>query len=181
MAVANIFAFSDPAINLIMDICSQYGWDNCPFTDDNLASKRLARGYSPRGQITKTWQLRLVISDDSIFLLLRFLSAAWARRPPVLRRSMERSVLEEHAQVAAFITNTKKEMLDAVPLHDETVVGAYIGAWLAGDSNLEVELQSHITERNERFSWRDVTVLKALEQCHVASSTSTLNHSTFRN
>jgi hypothetical protein len=178
--VQNVLSFPPDAVDLLLVMVSKFGWEGSPFSDESLASKKLAVGFSPRVS-NKAWQARMQITPASVMVCLQHLDASWMRKMPALRRKIDKSALEELAQLAAFLTNTCADILTVAPVSKDRLQELYIQPWIAGDSNIDIEIRSHVAEKSDRFALKDVSVLRDILENHTNHANASMTHTSFKN
>ena len=80
-AVKNVYMLPDRILALIVKSVSRHGFFNCPYSEDNLSSKKLAVGYQFRSGSHNRWLARQVTSEESILNSLNTLTTCtWSSR-----------------------------------------------------------------------------------------------------
>ena len=114
-AVINVLALEPRVFKALLDFVNEYGFDVSPFTDAFFASQKLKPGATIRTG-NKDWQSRLTISDDSLFLFVRYLKHQWSTLAPDLRKSRPKAELEDLLHLCAFCVNAMDELKSMVAL-----------------------------------------------------------------
>ena len=103
-------------------------------------------------------------------LMLQFLTKAHARKLPVLRRRLDKHTLEEASALSSTVVALKMEVIDQYPIAPEVLDKEFVADFLAGDTNLELELQAVIQEKLPSFKPADLTHLQNIIHGHIAST-----------
>ena len=167
MAVKNVLGQPDETQAMFMSLVSQYGWEQSPFSDANLASKKLAPGFRPRG-LDRVWTGLLIVTNESVIVLAKHLGAMWALRHPASRKPLDPKAMEEYMSMASFVTNTCAAIIDSYPELAEQIQKQLVDDWIAGDSSLDIEIRSLCTERPASFDFKELRVFKeAMKSCSI--------------
>ncbi len=106
--------------------------------------------------------------------MLRFVMHAHARKPPGVRRKLDRVGLEMAAALAALVHNSHLEVLANHPLSAAALEKDFRGAFVEGDANLELELQSALAEKRADWNPTELTALASLLKNQAAASNASL-------
>ena len=161
-AVLNLLDAPDSAIQVLAEHLSEFGSDGVAFREDCFCSKRLAVGFQPRSGLAKSWQERLKVTAEGLTLPLRYLHEAHRRKCAESRVKMDRKAVEEAQQMAQLLVASVQEAQAQYPLSQEAVQEHILGPFVAGDMNLEMELQSALSELPSE--WRSVSLTR-ISQC----------------
>ena len=153
----------EDALTLLVTMVSEMGWEESPWTEDALASKRILPGYVFRVADSKAWSARQTVSRQSVVLMVERMRQDVAKKN--LRGKLTEKQVSERAQSAAVIYNVLNEVktLVSMPLSD---LDKWLGDWLEGDAGLDMELRSVIMQRDEKFHPRDMPSLRDLFEQH---------------
>ena len=173
-AVRNVIEnYDERIICIVMGVVSKFGWENSPFSDDSLSSRKIFPGTHWRIAQNKKWTDRMTVTSESAVLM--FEHVVWlhengvgdvARRP-----KQTKSALEEHALTAAVCCAVAKEAV-AAGIAQQQVDKLFVEAWKTGNPRVSMELMSAIADKSPEFSVRDVTILRSLLDSKNASNTS---------
>jgi len=149
----------------IMDITLKYSWEQGPWHEDQLASKKIYPGHQPRGG-PKSWNDRKRITKESCELMVDCINNAYENAAPRMRRKPTRAEVEEHAILAAVVWSLGKEVQSTIPISDEVIKLEWLDKYSAGDARISTEVQVVQSEASEKFHVRDVPTLNALMGVH---------------
>ncbi len=91
------------------------------------------------------------------------------QKPPLLRKRLDKTQLEEQAQVAALVTWAMESCLSDVPPMTEAV-GEMRQLFIKGDHSLLLDVQGHLHEKNAGFCWKALDFLRTRYSEHVSMS-----------
>ena len=167
-ALLQLLGLSRTSIKLLLQHLSEFG-SNTAFNEDTFAQKRILPGGTFRGGVTKEWQQRLQVTEDSFNLCLEYIHAQHQRKLPGTRCKYSKSAIEEAVNMCGLLLTSLIDMKDQHPLPSKALADV-IDHFLAGDMTLEVELQAAISEKASAFTFSDIPTLKKVVAEHVADS-----------
>ena len=154
----------EDALTLLTTMVSELGWEESPWTEDALASKRILPGYVFRVADSKAWSARQTVSRQSVVLMVDRLRRDVAKKN--LRGKLTEKLVSERAQSAAVIYNVLTEVKTLAPI-PPSELDAWLTDWLEGDAGLDMELRSVILQRDDKFHPKDLPSLRDLLEKHV--------------
>ncbi len=123
----------------------------------------------PPPRLPGQWGRRLTVTPDSFCLMVRFLLAQNERKPLAARRKVDKATLEAVCRWAALVCTIPGELQGEVPVPEEVLRTELTETFLSGDTGLEIELSSAISEKS--VTWQpltDITKVKELVQARSA-------------
>ena len=175
LAVRNLMEkMSRPTLELLTNLVSEYGWEDMPFTEDTLSSKRIWPGHTFRVDGSKVWTARQCVSAKSLHLMVE--RAVWEHKQhgPGPRTEKE---MAERAMQAAVVVALAQEARATTPVTEEEVEEHLLSRWRTGDFQVDVELRSVMALHEEKFTVRDLHFLKDMfEKSHHHHPTGAMAH-----
>ena len=165
-AVLNLLDAPESAIQILMEHLSEFGLDGVAFREDCFSSKKLSVGFQPRSGLQKPWQDRLKVTAEGLTLTLCYLHEAHKRKCPESRVKLDRKAVEEAQQMAQLLLAGVQEAQAQYPLSQEAVQEHILGPFVAGDMNLEMELQSALSELPTDWRSLNLTHISRAVQTH---------------
>ena len=87
-----------------------------------------------------------------------------------MRTKATKPALEEAAQVAALTLDCVEECRAQHPIHPDMIQKSFLKLYEENDLNLVAEMQGHLAEKSDTFTYMSVTAMSNLVKDHVASS-----------
>lgn len=142
-----------------------HGWENCPWSDDLLASRKILPGFTPR-MSNKLWNERLRTSDESCLLFVKHVLADFEKTPPANRRKTAKVLAEDSSSLCALAVNLAREVQNIMPLSSATLQAEFLDKVAVSDPKVISELQLAMTEKVDKFHPRMIGTLNALMDAH---------------
>ena len=102
--VKNLLELSnEQTVDLIVQSVSTWGWDNCPWSEDGLSTRKVYPGQHFKTVGSRKWTQRQVVTKESSNLMFRYIINKWLKTPQALRRKFTRQYLESRAELAAVV------------------------------------------------------------------------------
>ncbi|CAJ1461118.1 unnamed protein product [Effrenium voratum] len=163
--VALLFLLSAPpgTAELLLKHTSEFGSQSA-FAEEAFSNKAIQVGA-----VTKTgdkiWSKRLTQTAASFVMMIRFVDATHRRLLPGNRAKLSKEALQEAAHLCQLLQAVQDDLAEqgvaATSLSEKL---------LAGDRNLEMELQVALAERSASWTSAGLTVVKELMKGHAASA-----------
>lgn len=148
------------SISLLLAHASHFG-EATAFTGESFANKRLSPGYTPRG-MERAWQKRLTVTHEGWRLFLKYVHACHARRPPAMRKKLEKETLEEALNMAQTLSSCIDELVAQHPIPMQMVEERVLAPFLEGNGSMELELQAAFAEGKASFQPAELTWFQEL-------------------
>ena len=148
---------------MLTTMVSELGWDESPWTEDALSSKRILPGYCSRVGDSKVWSTRQTVSQQSAVLMVDQVKRDAAKK--TIRGKLSEKQVAERAQTSAVIHNVVNEVKKLISIPVEELL-AWVEAWLNGDATMDMELRSVIMQHDDKFHAKDLTSLRVLFEKH---------------
>lgn len=149
---------------LLTTTVSELGWEESPWTDDALASKRIVPGYTFRVADSKVLSARQTVSKQFAVLMVDRVGRGSARKN--IRGNMTEKQVAERAQYAAVIHNVLAEVKKIAPISQKDL-DELLRSWLGGDVGVDMELRSAVVAHDENFHPKDLPSLRDLLEKYV--------------
>lgn len=161
MSLKNLLELMPPdGLAVVSSTTSTYGWEDGPYTEDCLATKRIFPGYIFRAD-GKEWTQRQTVTKDSCIWMLRRIDREMAKQN--LRGKLTEKMMGERAQMAAVAVNVSKELRRTAPVSDDAVQ-AWLLRWAEGDASLDMEIKSAMLSHDTKFQPKDLPSLSQILQ-----------------
>ena len=142
-------SISDMYPQLLLDHVSEFGPEGSAFTDAAFGNKRQ---LWPRGG-DKPWQKRVNLPSLNPEWHYSFaMCESHTRKLPQSRGKWDKIALEEALGMSQLLVSSCQELQESHPVKDKDLDGKVIAQFLSGDLNFELELQSALSEKEERLS-----------------------------
>jgi hypothetical protein len=150
---------SSATLNLLLGVVSEYGWDDCPFNEETLSSKRIYPGHTFRVD-SKAWTARQVVSEKSLHLLCE--RVIWEHRKNGGGKGLQRTEKEvaERSAQSAVICSFAAEIQRIIPVTDKDLEEHLVDKWRKADFQVDVELKAVMGLHEDKFSVRDLQFMK---------------------
>ena len=172
MALNHLLALNDETQTSIFNLVSFSGWSKSPFTEDFLASKKIAIG-AKRVAGPKSWQRLTIITPESFLLFIRHLNHG-VRAGNVTRRT--KAELEDLCCQLAIGANLADMVQQEQPVPTELLKSGWLDPLVAGASSQLAEVFTVFTEKKEQLLPCHVRTLDLLitswKQQHVSNKSS---------
>jgi hypothetical protein len=145
-----------------------HGWEQCAWTEDMLASKKLLPGQTPRTP-NKKWNLRQTTCNESCTLMVKQINSDFEKMPLHARRKGTKTGAEEAALICALAWNVAMEAQQLMPIEDATLKSGFLDKVANSDPKVITELLLALAEKTEKFTPRDIGTLYDLMQAHQGS------------
>lgn len=156
--------------DVILRSVGELGYDNCPFSEDNMASKKIYPGYSFKCTGSKKWAGRKKVTQDSFELHMRRVATLHKALLPHMRKKPDKVMMEEIAERAAVVWALGVEASQQAPIDPKLMQTMYYDAWGSGLGGIDVEVMSAVHECSDRFKLEEITVLCELLKSQKALS-----------
>lgn len=137
----------------MIQLLSHVGLKAVWWSEDSFCNKKLLPGFTPRTN-RNAWNAALSVTEESFLNWVERLNRQQMDKKPAARRSLDKSLLEEHAQLTSFwcwaVTDAAANALD------EKALKELHEKFLNGDVALSLDLQTLLHERKNDISWNDV-------------------------
>ena len=137
----------------ILNHVGTLGWENCAWTEENLASKRLFPGHVFPAKNRK-WQQRLRVSDRSLRIMV--LRIHWEQEHQSCEKRGQKKpddrACELLAEKAACLVSLADEFCSEHPITMETVQKKILDEWSSGCKRIDMELAAQLLEKSESFA-----------------------------
>lgn len=148
-------------IDLLVNHVSEFGWDQCAFSEDCLASRKVFLGNHFRTASSKQWTQRQRVTPEAIYHLFLSCVRRFQKAPGVARRKLTTLQMEARSEVAAIVLSLAEETCNVgVPM--DIVQPHFVLKWTDGDSRIDMELSSVLLDKHDGFTIRAVPTLKEL-------------------
>jgi len=164
-AVKNILGMPLQPRTQLMDAVQDDGWEACPWTDDVLASKKIMVGYQPRGA-SKRWNERQKVSEAGLTLMITHVNSEHRKAPACARKKLLKSDAEDKVLWASSVLHLAKEVQALLPVSDKVMEDMFINKFATADPRVTGEVQMVNTERQEKFTLKDVPTLAEIMDHH---------------
>lgn len=139
----------DKMIQLLSHVGLKAVW----WSEDSFCNKKLLPGFTPRTN-RNVWNAALSVTEESFLNWVERLNRQQMNKKPASRRSLDKSLLEENAQLTSFWCWA---MTDAVAnALDQNALSELHEKFLNGDVAISLDLQTLLHERRNEISWNDV-------------------------
>ncbi len=173
-SVKNLLDLCDQrTMDLILECVSRHGWEQCPFSDDCLSTKKVFPGVHWRAS-TRAWTERQTVTAQSTFNMFSHIITCHRNAPSVLRKKLNKTQLEERAVTAAMITATAHELANLGAIPERLLEQEWLEPWIRGDQKVEMEMASAWMEKSSNFTVRDIPTLRRLLDSRGNSRNGTL-------
>ena len=129
---------------------SEYGWDQCTWSDEGLSTKRLYAGHQFPSK-TKTWLPRLKTTEKSMMLAVERLHCMHKRSPVWMRKKADSNRIDQVSERAAAIIALEEELERKLPIDKSILKAAWSGAWAEGSDQVDTEIQSLLLEKMDNL------------------------------
>ena len=127
------FLAVEDVLDEILNHVGTLGWENCAWTEENLASKRLFPGHVFPAKNRK-WQQRLRVSDRSLRIMV--LRIHWEQEHQSCEKRSQKKpddrACELLAEKAACLVSLADEFCSEHPITMETVQKKILDEWSSG-------------------------------------------------
>ena len=129
--------------------CQEHGWDNCCWSDDNLANKKLYPDHTFATGSKKNWAGRLRTSAESMALAVQRAHTVHKMKPTFLRRKFDNAMVDNISMRAAFVLSVAAEFTSSTPVPEEQARQDFVNSWAKGSEQIEMEVSSVLAEMPE--------------------------------
>ena len=151
-------------LDVLLGAVSEFGWEDCPFNEETLSSKRIYPGHTFRVDGSKSWTARQTVSAKSLHLMME--RTVWDHKHRTRVQRSEKEMADRAVQ-AAVVVALAQEARAAAPLTEEDIEKHLLSKWRQADCHVEVELRSVMALHEEKFNVRDLHFLKDMwEKIH---------------
>ncbi|CAL1146424.1 unnamed protein product [Cladocopium goreaui] len=137
----------------ILNHVGTLGWENCAWTEENLASKRLFPGHVFPAKNRK-WQQRLRVSNRSLRIMV--LRIHWEQEHQSCEKRSQKKpddrACELLAEKAACLVSLADEFCSEHPITMETVQKKILDEWSSGCKRIDMELAAQLLQKSESFA-----------------------------
>jgi hypothetical protein len=105
---------------------SELGWDNSPFSDDNLSSKKVYPGFVFRCPGNKAWNDRGRVTTKSAVLMFENVTRVAKATPLAQRQTWLKVKIEQKAELAAMVINLSEELASTLALPEGVIEKDFI-------------------------------------------------------
>ena len=171
VAILNLLNMDSEVMGALLDHLSQYG-SNTAFQEDAFSNKKLIVGSVPRTS-SREWNTRLTVSNQGVFLMVRYIDACHGRKLPGSRCKYDKNGMEEALNMSLLLLSCLDEAKQLHPIPLNTLQNV-IDNFLSGNMALELELQSALGEKNKNFTCSDIPTIKKVIADHVTDTQSAM-------
>ncbi|CAL1139722.1 unnamed protein product [Cladocopium goreaui] len=160
-SVTSVLDLPVTAREILLAIVSEFGFEGSPFSDDCLSSKRYLPGYSFKGRNTprgSPWIERGKVTKKSCVLMFNMIWSQHKKTP----KNLNKSQLEEKAEVCALACALVQEVILQVPNTEKELENRFLTKLAEGESVMDMELQSALMSKDEKYSARDCPSIAAI-------------------
>ncbi|CAE7275539.1 unnamed protein product [Symbiodinium sp. CCMP2592] len=172
MSVKNLLDLPDKARGVVMDTASRLGFKSCPFSDDNLSSKKLVPGFlfrCPPKLKNSKWPKMSTVTAESTALCLESAVSSFEASP--LRKRLSKSDLEERLEMCTLAVGLRDDLVQSVAGIEGLLAEKWMSRVRKGDGVIEMELCTALRNKTETFGPRDIPSLsKLIDQCSNKSA-----------
>jgi len=179
-AVKNIIDYlPQEGLKRMMLNISKMGWEACPWSDENLASKKLWSPYCFRSGSNPKWTERGQVTPESCVLMVNTICNYAENLPSFCQRKLDRASTERYAELCAIALSLARETASLAPIKMSDIYAEFIAPLETHQTSAHAILSSIIAEKNPAFNVRDVPSLKKLidSHAHAVSHTHTADGS----
>lgn len=118
MVVQLLLNLKKDLLEKLQTCVSLFGWEQCPFSDDSLSSRKIYPGGSFRSsKVAKTsaWFSRLQVTEDSYELFVDMVTSQHSATAVGCRAKLSKSTVEDKAEICACAVHMAQEMLRTTP------------------------------------------------------------------
>jgi len=172
MAIKQLYECAPKAAReLLLVGIGKTGWDNSPWSDDTLASKKLYPKFQFPSK-SKKFANWIKTDDESMLLLIRHVHHDHDKRPSYMQKKMELHELESLCMRAAFVMNISRWVPSQMPIDQKKLQENFLNVWEKGeDAHLDVEVKVALIDMPDDFDpLVKITVLKRLVDEHMTTT-----------
>lgn len=166
--------------DIILKHQSLLGNEGSGFKEDSFANPRLKIGFAPRG-MPSVWSKRLTVTEGGLNLRIKFLTESQVRKSEGARTKFGKDAVEESMRMSQLLISLASELQEQMPVKDEDIWKQVFQPFLDGDYNLELELQSALSEYKSDYAPADLKPMKELLAQSIAARDGTLASTTGTN
>ena len=142
-------------------LCQEHSWNNCCWSDDNLANKKLYPDHTFSTGSKKSWAGRLRTSSESMILAVQRAHSVHNMKPTILRRKLDNQTVENISMRATCVLSVATEFASSTPVPEEQARQEFVDLWAKGSEQIEMEVSSVLSELPEDIvSKQHVTISK---------------------
>jgi len=173
VAVRLVIGMPESAKHELYSYVAAVSWDNCPWSEDSLGSKKLYPSDKSVGKGAKTpkgWPERLSVSEESLVLMIKHVQANHAKFRSLggcAPKKDTRQTVEEVALMSAFVINVVVEVQALMPLASDKIKVSWIDKFAEGDSRVSTEVMMAVAERSSSFTCRCIATLCEMMDQHT--------------
>ena len=149
----NVLSMPDACVTKALEIVSVQSWEKCPFSNDNLSSKKLSVGASFKGartSATSIWTKWGVVTQEALVLMMDNL-AAKQKAPYHKPTKTELDGTLEQCTLACHVKDATLSMLPGLGSSLDT----FINKLASGCPMLEMEMESQLMNKSDTVNVRD--------------------------
>ena len=149
----NVLSMPTACVTKALQIVSVQSWEKCPFSNDNLSSKKLSVGASFKGarvSTTSIWSKWGVVTQDSLVLMMDNL-AAKQKAPNHKPTKTELEGALEQCTLACHVKDATLSMLPGLG----SILDTFINKLARGCPMLEMEMESQLMNKSDTVNVRD--------------------------
>ena len=159
--VKNLMEHADEAIlAMLLDDVPQNGWDESPWSEEGLASKKIYPGSHFRTSHSKAWTKRQVITKESLRLMRR--QICYYNRSVPHKHKLTKPDMEARAEKAVVVFNLGLELDALAKVPWTTIEQQFLDKWVQNDPAIELQVSSALIEKADNFKVRDLPCVAAL-------------------
>ena len=147
---------------------SEMGWDKCPFTDENLSSKRIYPGFVWKKPGDKAWTDRGRVTSASMILMMEHVATEAVSAPHM--KKLTKQQLDSKAELAAVLLSSSEELCGMHAFKEGVVDAELINLFRQGNSQLMMELVQVVQEKQKDFTVRDIGTIRVMIDKHIIHS-----------
>ena len=171
-ALLQLLAYPACVQDLILKHNSILG-DSSAFREDAFKNNRLQLGYAPRG-MPAAWSKRLTVTEPGLCLMLNYITEAQIRKALGSKTQLDKEGLEEAMKMSQALISLASELQEQAPVKEDDLDRDVFTPFLKGDFNLELALQSALSDLNPNFAPADLPAMKGLLASSLAARDGTM-------
>ena len=173
VALLQLLHFPSEIQEQLLQHASQFG-DRGAFLEETRSNKKLAVGFTPRTAV-REWNTRLQVTRESLSLMIRYVHTQHESKMPATRTKLGKEAVEEALAMCSLLLSLNEDLKQNLAVSQAVLEEQIVNKFIQGDSHLELELQSALSEKKAKFTHSDVEIYKELVKQHLATSSNKMN------
>lgn len=150
----------EKCLDLILQHCQKNSWECSAFSDDCLASKKIAPGYTHRNPgLGDAWRARGKVSEESLELMVKHVITVFETSPSEVRRKLSQQDIDTKSEESAFVYNVAMEAKKECPIEDSLLLEKWFEPWVCGEFGCTMEVTSQLQRKDPELTPRGVKQL----------------------